>query len=453
MENKEEQVFYILIKWISALSVFMIFNYLYWDRYISMFIPAGNVLTSLIIINISFILAIASIVHYKNLINPISLYATFIFFAGYSYLPISNKQNFSYNWVTETILFLTIFCFILGCLLNRRVYRLKIKNFSRRAVRVVFLLVMLAAIVVFALEIRMIGYVPILSLSSQVDVYGEMNENLIPFAHYLVLFMAMVPAIAYIFYKEEKLSKILFIITCAIGFFIIVNFLSRQIIMLLMLSLFYAYMYFNKISLAKTLYIGLGIVGMFILIGNLRQGSSELVGGINEYLKAFAHIEKDVSLLETYFTLYSSLNFSTFDRFVIDVTYFEKISLGTYSFRPVFSIMFLDRVGIVEYDPRFDGFKRLATYAIDPYLDFNILGVILINLFLGFISMNTFRSYQEKHNPQSIVNWALLSFCIIMSPFTNFYDSFFIWFAVLLNVALTNHKNSDQDDISMPGHL
>jgi hypothetical protein len=68
------------------------------------------------------------------------------------------------------------------------------------------MVILISSIIVFALEVLQIGYIPILNLSSDIDVYSETNEVLIPFAHYLVLFMALVPSIAYAFFKADNLA-------------------------------------------------------------------------------------------------------------------------------------------------------------------------------------------------------------------------------------------------------
>jgi len=449
VDPKIGKTYLFLLKWVIIGSLFFVFNVFFWQHYSSHLIPEANIFKSLVVINLAFIIALTSIIKFKDVINPIALYSIYIFFAGYSYLPISFRQNMEYSWLTELILFLSILCFIIGVLLNRTVYIVKLKPFSRKVVKGLFITVMISAIIVFILEIRLLGYVPILNLASGIDVYGETMDALIPFAHYLVLFMALVPAIAYIFYKENRINKFSFIVICAVGFFIIVNFLSRQTIMLLMLSLFYAYLYFNKVSLTKALSIGGVIIGMFVIVGNLRagSGSGELVGGINTFLKTFAGIDKDVSLAETYMTLYASQNFTTLDE-IVKAAYEEgRIFLGIYTFKPIISFTFLDRLGIINYDIRFDGFKRLGTYALDPFLDFHLLGVIIINLVFGFISMNTYRSFKSKKNTQAIINWSLLTFCIIMSPFTNFFISFFIWIAFLINIAITNTKAPEEGKI------
>jgi len=444
--QKVIQIFYFLMKCALLLMAVITFNFYFHSHYTSLLIPEQNVIKSLTIINFAILSAIVSLYLFKDIFNPITLYSAFIFFTGYSYITISNKQNIEYSWLTELILFFTIISFLIGCLLNTKVYIIKLKHFSKQVVKILFFLVLFAAIIVFALEIRMLGYVPILNLASGIDVYGETNEALIPFAHYLVLFMALVPAIAYIYYKQNRLGLYVFYFICAIGFFVIVNFLSRQTIMLLMLSLFYAYIFFNKISLTKTIYIGAIIGGMFILIGNLRAGSSELVGGINEFLKAFAGIEKDVSLLETYFTLYASLNFTILDEIVKAAYDDSRIFLGIYLFKPIVSLTFLDRVGLVYYDVQFDGFKRLGTYALEPFLDYHLVGVVLFNLVIGFVCMNTYRSFKNRKNTQSIINWSLLTFCLIMSPFTNFFVSFFIWISFFINLYITNNTISDTDE-------
>lgn len=452
MKKREKAAF----NWLARLLIFTIvviaFNIFYWSHYSSLLIAPGNIIKSLIIIDCSFFIAVASIIAYKNLINPVSLYSLFIFLTGYSYIPLSNTQHLSYSYTTEIVLGASIVSFLAGCLLNRKVVRIKFRSLNKTAVRIIFTVILSLSIAVFALEIAKLGYIPIFNLLSGVNVYSETNDVLIPFAHYLVLFVALVPAIAYAFFKEGKISRFLFLCVVIISAFVILNFLSRQIILLLMLSLFYSYVYFNKISMTRTLSSAAIVVGMFIGIGSLRTGPNDVAGGVNEYLKAYAQIDKDVALLETYLTLYSSQNFTNLDKIVGDINENTKIGFGIYTFKPIISFLLLDRMGLVYYDPDYDGFMRLGTYVLDPFLDFSFPGVFLINFLLGFLCMNTYRSFTEKVNTQSIINWSVLSFCIIMSAFTNFYDTFFIWFALLLSIPLTNYKTKRANDIRLPSH-
>ncbi|WP_316787314.1 O-antigen polymerase [Pedobacter frigiditerrae] len=383
---------------------------------------------------------------FKSILNPVTIYSVFVFFMGYSYLPISNDQHKSYYWLTELIFFSSVFSFLAGCFFHRSdPRRFKLPKFTLPMLKILFMLTVILGILIFLLEIVKIGYMPILNLGGGLDVYSEANENLIPFGHYLVLFMALMPSIAYTFWKLKRINFLIFIVVSIIGFFIIVNFLSRQTILLLLLSLFFSYSYFTKVSNMKIILMGLAAVAMFIFVGNLRADSSD-VEIVNESLKSYANIDKSVHLSETYVTLYSSKNFTTFDDLVIKTINNSNYGYGIYTLKPIISLLFLDRLGLVYYDSNYDGFTRLGTYMIEPFSDFHIIGAILFNFLIGYLAMNTFKSFYRKANTSSIVNYSLVVYCMIMAPFTNFYLSFFIWFSILLNALLTNSNLEKKPD-------
>lgn len=416
-----------------------LFNIYFYDRYNELKIDAGNISRSLLVIDFSIFIAVGAIVKFKSILNPITIYSVFIFFLGYSYIPISNNQNIRYYWLTEVIFFLSIASFLLGCSLHYKRIELKILKLPSSLLKYFFLSTIVAGVFVFSLEVMKIGYMPVLNLGNGLDVYSETNESLIPFGHYLVLFMSLTPAIGFTFWKLERINLLMFIFVLVTGFFIIINFLSRQTIMLLFISLFFAYTYFNKISNLKILLMGFFVISMFVFVGNLRADSSDLEI-VNDGLKSYANIDRDVTLGETYISLYSSQNFTTFDKLVMKTVFNERFTFGLYTFKPLISLFFLDRLNVVNYDVQYDGFMNLGTYMIEPFSDFYIIGVILFNTLIGFLAMNTYKSFYYKLNTSSIVNYSLIVYCMIMSPFTNFYLNFFIWFSLILSTLLTNNK-------------
>lgn len=434
----------ILLKYNSLfLLIFLfIFDIFFFVRYDNFNIQFFNILKSIVIINFSVLIGFISFKKFKTLYNPIFIYSLFISLLGYSYLPISDDQHKSYFWLTELIFFTSIISFLFGAYFCKVKFRFKLPNFDIFLKKKFAILFFIIGTSFFLLEVIKIGYFPILNVGKNLDIYEESNENLIPFGHYFVLFMAFYPAIFYAKYKQNLLTRTNLILLSIISIFISFNFLSRQNILLMFISSFMSYAFFNKIKNSKIIFIFLLTISMFYSVGNLRLNSFDSEK-INQYLKAYSNIDFDVSTLETYVVLYSSKNFSNFDKLINQVYINNHYTFGIYTFKPIFSFLFFDRLNLITYETSYDGFTSLATYLYEPFIDFNIFGVLFLNFFIGYLSMNTYLNFRSRANTSSIINLSILLFCIIMSSFTNFFFTFFIWFSVLLNSFINNNKTEN----------
>jgi oligosaccharide repeat unit polymerase len=427
---------------ILILSIILLFNIFYFNRYINLNISFINIYKSLSYINLSFFLFFYSYYKFRNLINPVSIYSVFIILLGYSYINLSNDQVSSYSIHTEFIFLISILSFLIGIFLaDAKCLFFKISSFHIRLQKILFYFIFLIGIFFFLFEIKKIGYFPILNLDSSMDTYADSNDNLIPFGHYFVLFIAFYPCLTYIYLKHNFLNKISFILILTISLFIISNYLSRQNIMLMMLSLFFSFIYYNKISTKKILASIFLFISLFYIVGNIRLNNTES-DLVNDYLKSYSNIDKDVSLLETYLTLYSSKNFTTFHELINKVQDNNHYTFGIFTFKPIISLLFIDRFGIIFYDPEYDGFQKLGTYLYEPFSDFYIIGIIILNLFIGFFLTITYNIFTKKNSNVSIVYYAIITYCVLMSSFTNFYFTFFIWFSFITSFLLLNFKSS-----------
>ena len=182
-------------------------------------------------------------------------------------------------------------------------------------------------------------------------------------------------------------------------------------------------------------------ISLFYFIGNVRLNNTK-TDFVNDYLKSSANIDKDVSLLETYLTLYSSINFTTFEILSNKVQVNHHHTYGSFIFKPLVSFFFIDRIGLINYNPEYDGFQKLGTYLYEPFSDFNLLGIVIFNFLIGFLITTIFNSFSQKISPISILFYAIITFCVLMSSFTNFYCTFFIWFSFIFSFFLLNFKKS-----------
>jgi oligosaccharide repeat unit polymerase len=285
----------------------------------------------------------------------------------------------------------------------------------------------------FLLEIKTFGYLPLLKMFSM-DVYKDTNDKLLSFLHYFIIIAAIIPSWAYILYRKEIISKKILIWFSVGALFILMNYLSRQIFFLFLISAFTTYSFYNKVSVKKIIFALFTALFIFILMGNIRimRGSSTSNNYTAEQLlRDLGQIKYKTNIFESYLDIYSSQRFDSMEKFVRMKREDGFFGMGIFTLRPLSSVLFLDRMGIVDYK-QYNVTTDIAGYAIDPYLDFGLLGVILINFLYGFICRLTFINFNQG-NTLYIIPWAMLIFCLIMAPFANYFNSFIIWFAILFN--------------------
>lgn len=367
----------------------------------------------------------------SNPITPYFLYSFFILLLGYSFIPI-NQFNEILGIYDLVLLMLTVFFFLSGIYCGEKLHLNIVPILMPIYYRlVIFWGIFVLSILIFLLECAKLGFIPLTRFFSE-NVYREMNDNTIPILHYFVQVANITPIWAYLLWKKEFLSKKKRNIVIVISLFIIFNSLSRQMWLLTMVCLVLCYMYYNLVSKRKLLiFMAVGIL-LFLAIGAVRLVTVTDNRSNTEYLQAYAGTQYETNLLETYIALYSTNNFTTFKRFVRESDEQNYRGYGVYTLRPIYTITLLNRIAGFDINPQYDSFSDLGTYAIEPYLDFGIYGVAVLNFLYGLFLAFAYKKY-EKKNYRWIVPWGALAFCVLMSAFTNFFNTFFIWFILMLN--------------------
>ena len=380
-------------------------------------------------------LVIYSFAKFEQIINPLTIYSVFIYIAGFSFLAISGKQE-HYSPLFLSVLLLSIFSFIVGGLVSIMTFPIAIKNIISplKADLSLFLLLFffVAGIGVFAMEIRQLGYLPVLNLGGS-SVYDDLVENEVSPLHNFIVLNSVLPAIFYALYKKKTIPFYVFLGLSMVCAFIILNFFSRQIIMLFFFSMLMAIGFYRNISFIKLIGITICIVFLFIILGELRSSSGNDVNAIsiNDFLKEYAGIKQPTNILETYLSLYGSINFTTANRLITLASDNNYVSYGAYSARPLLTVLPVSKSAL--YPAEYSSYSQLGTYLVDPYLDFRWAGVICLNFVYGFFSMNSFKNYLSRKSPYYIVEWSLFMFCIFMCAFTNFFHMFFVLFFFTIN--------------------
>lgn len=423
---------YVLIIIIGAflcLDIYLISRYASWGCSVMELIPYSVFLV------LAESMLVFSVIRFGQIINPFSIYSVFIYIAGFSFLIVSDRQN-AYDLQFMLIMVFSVAFFLTGGFVAMKTYPFSFKNYIPRLssrLSLAFLLLMFAAgIVVFFMEIRQLGYLPVLNLGNAA-VYDDINEKDVTPLHNFVVLNSVLPAMFYILFKKKTIRFWQLILLSLVCGFIILNFFSRQIIVLFFFSMLIAYGYYKSIPLLKLSSIGATCIVLFIMLGQLRGGTAEdgKEMSVNEFLRDYGDITKPTNIVETYLSLYGAVNFSSAKGIIDEAQRDEYFSYGVYTARPLLTLAPVDKNAI--YPLQYSAYTHIGTYMVDPFLDFRWFGVIGLNFLYGLLSMNSFKNYLAKNGEYYIVEWTLFIFCIFMSSFTNFYHMFFVAFFFIIN--------------------
>ena len=418
---------------ITASIAFVILTaVLLFSRYLALGVDSINISAFIFVYVMACIIIIGATYYFKNPLNPINFYALFILCYGFNFLKLSAVSR-DLSPLTHLIIILSILFFILGVFLGNTIKTKPKVLLNPQSKASVFYVTCVCIVLTFLLEIKTFGYLPILKMFSM-DVYKDTNDKLLSFLHYFIIMSAIIPAWSYILFRKEIISKKAFIWFSAGSLFLLINYLSRQIFFLFMISAFITYSFYYKVSIRKIILALASAIFIFILMGNIRimrGGSVQNNYTAEELLRDLGKINYKTNIFESYLNIYSSQRFDSMDKFVKMKKAEGFFGLGIFTLRPLSSILFLDRMGIVDYK-QYNVTAQISSYAIDPYLDFGLLGVILLNFIYGFVCKLTFMNFNEG-NTLYIIPWAILIFCLIMTPFLNYFNTFIIWFAIFFN--------------------
>lgn len=151
-----------------------------------------------------------------------------------------------------------------------------------------------------------------------------------------------------------------------------------------------------------------------------------------EYLNNISNSKYKLSVIENYLTIYSSNRFYELNKLVNEKNSLNYYGYGMYTFKPIVSVFFLNRLNLVDYDTKFNIPNAVPTFVVDPYLDFGLIGSFLINFIYGFISTIFFFIFWNKKRI-GIINFSIIVFCIVMMTFMNYFNTFFVWFVLIIN--------------------
>jgi len=367
---------------------------------------------------------------FKNVINPLSIYTVFLFLLSFSFIVLSIEQS-PYSIKTFLIINFSVFFYILFSIIDFPTTPVKLPQFDNELKRIFIYAIILVAFLTFISECSMFGYIPILNIST-LDIYNDTNSKLIPFLHYFITLLGFMPAWLYIYLKQELITKKEFKYLLLLTIFILLNYLSKQVYLMMMMSFFMTYSYYNKVNfklIFKWIIVFVLVLGGAIF---LRFNSNTEIP-FAEYFRAVAGIEnEDVSATEALVVEYSSKRFTVLNEVVETKDKTEFYGFGTYTLRPILSLLFIEKIGLVHRPPELDSEKKVATFMADPYIDFGLIGVVILNSFYGYIARRYYKQYRQN-KIEAVIKFAIIIFCIVMGMFVNFYNTMFIWMGLLFN--------------------
>ena len=384
---------------------------------------------------------------FKDLINPISLLiplqSAYIFYS----LMLSTVQN-ELNINTKALFYIFNCSYLLGAIIDWKVGACR-ENYQKKYVFHVANVLICLSIAVTILEAYMSGGFPIiLSIFNVRNIYNELV--LIHVFHYLVMLSALLPGVYYWCHKKNILKKSYFYVLSIIAFVIVVNTLSRQIIILMLIVFYLTYIKFNALSVRKMIIYFIGLIAVFIVIGNLRiTNITDSISPLN-YLKAYSSVPNEfkVNLFDVTFNLYAARNYNTLND-MITLADGNKY-YGLYFLQPLLGLPGIKNIFIFPPAENLNGFVQLATILIDPYLDFGYFGILIFGFIYGYAAKVIYIKYKRSNNIRYVLYWGLIVFCMVMSVFANFFNVLFFWiviiYAILITVKIRLYKQSSYNN-------
>ncbi|HDM8227003.1 TPA: oligosaccharide repeat unit polymerase [Vibrio campbellii] len=378
----------------------------------------------------------------KNILNPISLLFPFVLSFYYYQFMLSFKQEYL-SFETIFVIFSFIISYVIAyivVLFNKKLILKEIRLDEKEYVSKVYLnFIFIFSVSIFLFECYMTGGFPfIIALFYRTNIYADMYH--LPIAHYFVMLAAIVPCLYYHLLVKGQISRLRFYFTSAISFFILLNIMSRQILIMSAIFFFMTYVYENRLNMNKYIIrFGLGIACLFMILGFVRiQSINDDVSQL-EYLKVYAQIpkEKDVTSFDVTFNLYTSQNLNTLNDIISKS---DTLGLGMYLFQPIIKIFKYDQAFDLNYPNELDSFVRLGTIIADPYLDFNILGVVFFGFIYGLINTFIYVKFNSFPSLKYTLLWSLVSFVMLMSVFTNFYNVLFTWIVFFISISIVKNR-------------
>ena len=322
-----------------------------------------------------------------------------------------------------------VFFYLLGLAFPIKHKLLIFKCFSIRSKRYILYLLVFLSFFSFLYEVRNIGYIPILAIGRQLNIYGDVGEAM-SFLHTFVLLAPVIIFWVMILGRQDVISKKEKNILLCVLYLIFVNNFGRTSLLMFALIGFIYLDYYYKINLIKIL-TGLSLfVFAFVVMGNLRSGSTTET--INQILRNIAKTKYETSIMESYLASYSSVNFYKMNDLIKKKEELNYFSYGKNALKPACKLLRIQDDSVEEFQTQ----TNLTTYLADPYLDFGFIGVLIFNYLYAYTAQSVFFKYRDAVSEEYVVSWGLILFCIFMMCFFNAFNTMLVWVTYFFNKIL-----------------
>lgn len=414
MKSKDTELVCILISIIiMVIGMFFYYNISNYIMTISLIIEAC-------------ILAILFKKKYNTFINSCSIFSAIWFGTiGLATLQLHQLQE---KWKIVTFIYLELayIAFVVGHMLYFKKSDINDKKIAitkkgyLKFITVLFGMVFSA----FLAEILIRGYIPI--FSGDMSSYQNFSISGI---HYFTVSCCLIAPATYIYlhyFKVNKLEIIYLLIINIIALIIPILIVSRQLIIMTVVLLFFIAMYFNKKNETKLIVFALvAVIGVWTLVGNFRNQNEE-------YLRQALKIQPDAVLSVDNMQIYMYIAFN-YDNFNANVGNVNQYSYGLKSTFPVFALTGLKfLIPNLAQDNSLRVIDVYNTYPIimTPYLDFGWFGIFGYMLIVGAICCNFERISDD--NPINILLKMLIKYSLIFTFFSSYFSNATMWFYIII---------------------
>lgn len=352
---------------------------------------------NMILLVFGLIVFLFSIIHYKSIFNPLGIYV-FI----WSFIIFLYELQLSYylkplNFKTYLVLYLSIFMFLLGCLINtKKKYPVfnnnDFKSYSKnnKIIYMYFFLVLLALL-------EIIIKTPPLIAENQLAVYLSGGKGIgVRFLHYSLVLIPINYVFIYLKSKVSNLWKLILSIPL-----ILFPLLWMQRGILLSNIFLLIILYFKKKRLSKQVLIAMILLVLLIMsfnvIGNYRSASDI----DSQYIFNLSNLKVEIPNELVWLYIYPTTSLYNFQQ-TINTNNFKYI-YGFELIEPVFSLLqlkFLNKKNIFNYEKGYivKGGFNTPTYLHWIYRNFGYLGFVVIPFVIGFISQVLFNYFKFSNN-------------------------------------------------------
>lgn len=196
--------------------------------------------------------------------------------------------------------------------------------------------------------------------------------------------------------------------------------LSRQVILSMVIEAI-IFMIFNenfkKIKWRKYFKYVIVILVLFTVLGNFRSGSEVMN-------KVFQPKENYVNLSDTTKWIYSYMTFSLSNFNNLTSMTNGNINHGASMMNEFFPTIIVDKMNIVEntkfyylISPNYTA----STYLATVYIDFGIIGIVVINLIIAIIGIRLYYQFLQNKSSKTILMYAVFIHNIIFLFFSNMF--------------------------------